>query len=234
MTTLKDSGIYCIKHVGSGMLYIGSAEKFDVRFKKHLRQLRRGTHHSYKLQDAWNKFGEGAFEITVLERCDKEALLVREQRWIDELNAVDDGYNVAIWAESPMRGKKHSEETRERMRESHKKRKPISEETREKIRQAAIQREKEKKDSGYEVSTETKAKLIEKLTGRPVSKETRAKLSASNKGQQLTEEQRAKQIASLAGRKLTEEHKAAIAEGGRRRWEKTRESMSMKNNVSQE
>lgn len=234
MTTLKDSGIYCIKHVESGRLYVGSAENFDVRFKKHLCQLKRGAHHSYKLQEAWNEFGEGAFEITILERCGKDELLEREQCWIDKLNAVDGGYNVAAWAESPFKGKAHSDETRQKMRDSHKGRQPISEETRQKLRDAAKRREEQKKQEGFTVSEETRAKLSEAGKGRVFDEETKAKISASNKGQKMTPEQEANRRAALTGRKLTEEHRAAIAEGGRRRWGKIKEDVSMNNQVSQE
>lgn len=234
MTTLKDSGIYCIKHVESGRCYVGSAENFDRRFKAHLTKLSSGKHHSSKLQEAWNRFGGEAFEIVVLERCIKEELIAREQQWIDMLEAAVVGYNVAEWAKSPMKGKTHSDETRQKMRDSHKGRKPISEETRQKLRDMAKRREERKRQEGFEVSEETRAKLSEAGKGREFDEETRAKISASNKGRRLTEEQQERQRESLTGRKLSEEHKAAVAEGNRRYWERVREGVSMNNQVSQE
>jgi len=234
MTTLKDSGIYCIKHIESGRCYVGSAELFDRRFKVHLTKLEAGTHHSRKLQEAWNECGAEAFEIVVLERCSKDELIAREQQWIDMLEAADTGYNVAEWAASPMKGKKHSDETRQKMRDSHKERKPISEETRQKLRDAAKRREERKKQEDFEVSEETRAKLSKAGKGRQFDEETRAKISASNKGRRLTVEQQERQREALTGRKLTEEHRAALSEAQSRRWKKEREDLSMNNQISQE
>lgn len=222
--TLKASGVYSILHTGSGKRYVGSSVNLDARLKKHLRLLRKGEHHSYKLQRDWNKYSEGAFEIEVLLRCSVEELLSKEQLAIDRLNAVAAGYNVALFAGSPARGAKFSEETRRKMSEATKTRKPISEETRERMREASIKREAKKKVEGFVVSPETKMKLIAKLKGRPVSAETRAKMSANHKGQTLTSEQQRKQIAALTGRKLSVAHRAAIAAAGRRRWAKVKET----------
>lgn len=226
----KDSGIYCIRHIASGKQYVGSAENFDRRFKKHLRQLELGIHHSLKLQNAWNKYGESAFEFVILLKCPIDDLLVREQEELDILDTVDNGYNVSKFAGSPMRGRVQSEEAKAKMRESHSKREPISEETRLRHREAASLREQGKKARGYVVSEEARANLSAALSGRIVSDETKAKISAANAGSQLTEEQRVKQIAALTGRALSDAHRAAIAKGatGRVQSEETRRKLSEK------
>lgn len=224
MAFTKESGIYCIEHRASGKRYVGSAANLDRRFKKHIKQLENGTHHSPKLQAAWNKYGADAFDFIILLLCPVDQLLQREQEELDILDTVEFGYNISRFADAPMRGRSQSEETKAKMRESHKNRAPISEETRERLRESARLREKAKKEQGFEVSEETRQKLSVSGKGRIVSEETRQKISEKNKGQQLTEEQKRKQIEALTGRKLSEEHRRAISESGFRRWEAHRNS----------
>lgn len=230
--SLKTSGIYYIEHLASGRRYVGSAVNLERRFKKHLTQLRSGKHHSYKLQEAWNEFGEGAFEFNVLIRCSEDKLIELEQRTIDRLNVVRVGFNVAEFADSPNKGRKMSAESRAKISASSKNRKPISEETRQRLREAAVERERMKKETGFQVSDETKAKLAAAGKGREVSAETREKIRAANAGRPLTEEhcqklskaQRAREKrseAEIAGRKA-----AAEKNTGRKRSESFGEQMS--------
>jgi group I intron endonuclease len=216
--TLKDSGIYCIEHIATGKKYVGSAENLHKRFKTHLSKLRGGRHHSHKLQAAWDEHGEGAFKIVIMKRCSKNELLKLEQEMIDSLDTVKSGYNVAMFSEAPMAGRAHSEETRAKMRASHKARKPISEETRQRLREAAIEREKMKKETGYQVSEETRAKLSASGKGRKVPQEHIDKLRALFTGKPLTEETKRKLSEALKGRKPTDETRAKISAGNRRRW----------------
>ena len=46
------SGIYGIKNVISKKFYIGSAESIIKRMKRHYSYLKRGKHHSTKLQNS--------------------------------------------------------------------------------------------------------------------------------------------------------------------------------------
>ena len=220
--SVNGSGVYCITHIETSKKYVGSSVNLNARLKKHLRMLKNGKHHSYKLQMDWNKYGEEAFEISILLRCPVDSLLDMEQKIIDKLNVINEGYNVALFANAPHKGRTHTPETLAKMSEAHKGRKPISEETRERMREASVKREAKKKAEGFVVSDETKAKLVAKLTGRPVSAETRAKMSANHKGNQLTAEQREKQIAALTGRTLSDEHRAAITAGNLKRWAEER------------
>jgi hypothetical protein len=130
--------------------------------------------------------------MTVVIRCPVEKLMDLEQKVIDRFGAAISGYNVASFADSPNKGKHHSEESLAKMRESHKKRKPISEETRQRLRDAAAERERMKKESGFRVSDETREKLAAAATGREVSEETRKKIAAANSGKPLSEEHRRK------------------------------------------
>ncbi len=107
----KSSGIYAIVNKINGKRYIGSAVSFKKRWYIHVCRLRKGTHHSPKLQNGWNKYGEESFEFVELECCEKEELIKREQHWIDELRPF---YNIAKLAGSSL-GIKRSEELKKRL-----------------------------------------------------------------------------------------------------------------------
>lgn len=110
------AAIYQIRNTSNERIYVGSAVRLAKRWKEHLRDLRAGVHHSQKLQNAWNKYGEAAFCFEVLEYVqNRDALLQREQAWIDSLNAYSRAnYNVCRTAGSQL-GMKASEATRKKL-----------------------------------------------------------------------------------------------------------------------
>ena len=57
------TGIYAIENLTNGRMYIGSAQRFNKRWKEHLRALERGVHHSRFLQRDWDKCGSEAFRF---------------------------------------------------------------------------------------------------------------------------------------------------------------------------
>ena len=77
------SGVYEIVNKASGERYIGSAVHFQSRWKAHVKELRRNTHHAPYLQYSWNKHGEDAFEFRKLLVCSRANLLVYEQLLLD-------------------------------------------------------------------------------------------------------------------------------------------------------
>lgn len=125
------SGIYEIVNLTDGKRYVGSAVDLNARWRRHLYYLRRGRHHSPHLQRAFIKYGESGFEFRAIEYCDREILIEREQVAIDRMSPE---YNVEKVAGSRL-GRKHSEETRAKMRASHANRpsRPTTDETRRKI-----------------------------------------------------------------------------------------------------
>ena len=66
----KVVGIYCIKNVISGRMYIGSSINIAGRWKQHRYQLNTNRHENHYLQNSWNKHGEGSFEFSILEVID--------------------------------------------------------------------------------------------------------------------------------------------------------------------
>ncbi len=97
------SGVYQIRCNPNGKIYIGSAIDVQNRWENHVRSLRRGDQHNIHLQNAWSKYGEEHFEITVLEFASSEYLLVAEQEWIDRSGCSDRtiGFNIYETAGSP-------------------------------------------------------------------------------------------------------------------------------------
>jgi len=110
----KRSGIYAIKHKDSGKIYIGSAVNLSRRKREHFRKLRSGIHPNPKLQNSWSKYGEDSFEFVILKYCVREMLIETEQKFIDEFNPVETGFNILKIAGSTI-GYKHTDETKERL-----------------------------------------------------------------------------------------------------------------------
>lgn len=97
------SGVYQIKCITNGKIYIGSAVDLLERCEHHRSSLRRGNHRNAHLQAAWIKYGEDNFEFTVLELVDPNDLLNAEQSWIDQTQSSKRGigFNIYSIAGSP-------------------------------------------------------------------------------------------------------------------------------------
>lgn len=190
---IMNTGIYAIRNTTNDKRYVGSAKSFQYRFSKHKTELRKGNHHSIKLQRAWNKYGSENFVFEKLIICSKENLLMYEQIAIDSFDAANAGYNICLTAGSNL-GMKFSDEHRMKMSISLK---------------------------GRKHSDETKKKIGDAGRGRIASEETRKKMSIALTGKKygpLPEEQKAKISKTLTGRKLppfSEEHKKNISIGQR-------------------
>ncbi len=81
------AGIYCIRCVVNDKKYVGQASHIKLRINSHLSKLRKGKHSSRELQKDWTNYGDEAFEIYVLCRCDRAELNNSEQYWINKLSA---------------------------------------------------------------------------------------------------------------------------------------------------
>jgi len=89
-------GIYQIKNIVNGKVYIGSSKRIGSRWKDHIRMLNNNKHHSLHLQSAWNMYGPDNFEFSVLEKCSVDEIFKREQYYIDKTKCYDMeyGYNI--------------------------------------------------------------------------------------------------------------------------------------------
>jgi hypothetical protein len=77
------SCVYQILCVPTGKIYIGSARDLRTRWARHRGRLRQGQHENKPLQQAWNKYGETNFRLSILELVRSDQLLTAEQAWID-------------------------------------------------------------------------------------------------------------------------------------------------------
>ena len=75
----KKSGIYQIRNLVNGKIYVGSSINLHVRKLSHFNSLKRNDHANQHLQKAYNKYGLDKFVFEVLEYVEKDMLLEREQ-----------------------------------------------------------------------------------------------------------------------------------------------------------
>lgn len=178
-----DAGyVYAIRNTVNGGMYVGSTTAFKSRWHTHRSALRRGIHHSFVLQRAWNKYGESAFEFKVLVVCPRSERIEYENRLMPLQR-----YNVLRTAkESIVRGGwSHSAEFKKKMSVLHKGKK-LSDEHKAKLSAAAVGRT-------YDIDFREKAKL--RQLGVKPADETRARLSESVKRARAAQKEKNIQIA---------------------------------------
>lgn len=61
------SGIYIIRCIPTNKVYVGSSKNIEERWLQHKQMLLKGSHHSIKLQRAWDKHGAENFEFEIVE-----------------------------------------------------------------------------------------------------------------------------------------------------------------------
>ena len=110
------------------------------------------------------KYGYSNFRLEILEYCEPNNVVTREQYYLDILKPE---YNILFTAGSSL-GYKHTKEALEKMS----------------VGRSAY--------TGYKLSAETRAKLTVAATGRVLSEETKAKISAARMGIKLSDATRAK------------------------------------------
>lgn len=185
------SGIYGVIHRDTGRAYVGHSRDIRARKSKHLHRARRGF--SGKFYNAVRKYGEDAFDFEVLERCEASELLAREKFYIQFLDAVNNGFNMAAEPERSRFGVKASAETNAKVSAAltGKKRKPFTAEHlanmsavgKSRMADPSLRESLSAKIKGRHFQTaESKAKISAASIGRVVSIETRARMSASLKG----------------------------------------------------
>lgn len=95
----KIAGIYEIKNINTGKVYIGQSKDIMIRWRDHITRLKKQKHENQYLQNAWNKYGAEAFTFSILEVCDPDFDILNklEIKWIKLKKALDDkfGYNIA-------------------------------------------------------------------------------------------------------------------------------------------
>ena len=175
----KASGIYQIQSKFNGKCYIGSACDLKIRKKNHFQELKNKKHPNRHLQNHYNKYGKADLQFAILEFCEKEMLIVKEQIYINILKPT---FNICKIAGSWL-GIKHSKETKQKISiantgQTH------SKEVKQKMSKARIGKQTGKNNPmfGKHPSEETIQKMSIARIGKKHSKETKQKMSENNVG----------------------------------------------------
>ena len=217
---MNRGGIYRIKNLETGMIYVGqTSTTFAKRWGKHRRDLSAGCHHNTHLQRSYDKHGKDAFEFKALEVIprgdmsnkefsdyinEREIILIAEHGTLEDVyNQTDGGGGMlgyAVSAETKAKlsrmnkGKKLSEDHKEKLSKAMKGIKKTNE------HKAALS----KAQKGKKHTAETIAKMVKARKGRVLSEESKAKISKSLKGHKISKETKAKISASLTGKRRKE------------------------------
>ncbi len=174
-------GIYRIRNIVNGKFYVGQAVDFKHRWSGHKFLLEKVDHHAKHLENAWYQYGPDKFTFEILEECEPitEILNAREQYWLDTVRTKNaDGtlgeinhdlaYNSSPTAGSSL-GMKHTEETRQKISEHHK-------------RNGVSVGEKNPM-FGKHHSVETKQKIGGANKGKVITTEVKQKMSVAQTGE---------------------------------------------------
>lgn len=252
---MSKGGVYAIRHIVSGKIYIGSAVNFKERWKRHRRDLGLGRHHSRHLQRAWDKYGPEAFLFEILETISDETNLIRvEQEYLDRIRPHDRriGYNISPTAGSTL-GVRYSAEVAAKFTAL---RQNPSPETRAKLSKAMIGRKLPEKTRAKMSETrknettdktarrlealrrpDVRAKISEAASKRRNSDQTKANMSKAQKERSpevkakhlaimRSPEVRAKMSAAAKNRRLSEEGRLKRSAAMKALWQKRREALA--------
>jgi len=172
--------VYAIENTVNGHRYIGSTTNYKSRWHTHRSTLRRGVHHSFILQKAWNKYGAQAFEFKLLLVCPKDQRIEYENLLMPLQH-----YNVLRTAkESFVRGGwRHSDEFKAKLSALHSG-KTLTNEHRAKL---SLHRKGRIENDAF------REKARARQLGVALSANTKQKLSAATKNAKANEVALAKQ-----------------------------------------
>lgn len=166
---MKISGIYQIQSkIKPNRIYIGSSENIYLRWANHSFTLKEKIHRNRILQNHYNKYGSSDLIFSILLGCDKEDLIKVEQYFIDSYNPY---FNIHKIAGSPLgckwkmsdigrmnislshkgkpshrKGKKHTENAKEKNRLSHLGKKQSAETIKKRTESRTFTMQNKKKD----------------------------------------------------------------------------------------
>ena len=90
-------GIYAIRHIPTGRAYVGQAQNLKARTMAHLQALKRNNHPQPGIQEVFNREGEHAFDVIILEYTYSHTCTSTraEQFWISFLSRSFGVFNGA-------------------------------------------------------------------------------------------------------------------------------------------
>jgi group I intron endonuclease len=153
---MRICGIYKIQSIiKPNRIYVGSSIVMNRRIIDHKHNLRYNKHKNIKLQNHVNKYGLNDLVFSILELCNENNIIQKEQYYLDLLNPY---FNICKVAASTL-GKVPSAKQKESIKLCHTKK------ANEKRRQTRLL-------LGLHLSQETKDKIRLKALNRPKTNET--------------------------------------------------------------
>lgn len=227
----KIIGIYMIKNIINGKIYIGQSIDVNKRINSHKYTLRNNKCGSRHLQNSWNKHGGKSFIFSIIGRVDEHKKLTNlEQKYTDfyKSNNKSYGYNERIAVDTNL-GRKYSKEMRKKISKIHKGKK-LSDEQKNFISKFM---KGNKYSLGIHPSEKTRKKFSELnkakiigFHGRHHSEESREKISKAKKGQKSWNKELPSEQQPFYGLKHSKETKKKMSEsaklGGTGKWLKGR------------
>lgn len=199
---MKLSCIYKITNSITSKVYIGkTCEKVERRFNNHL-SMARGSYCNTHLYNAIRKYGEDNFSVEIIADSIPEFLVnAYESYWIKHYNSYVNGYNSTLGGDGSS-GTVWSQEVIKKRADSNRGRKR-TEEQKERIRQGLKTRVL---PSGFG------ERVSKSLKGRKLSKSHVEAISKGNKGRKCSEDCKKAISKAMKGRKFSNEHKIKISQ----------------------
>lgn len=101
--TIQPMGIYQIRNIKNGRIYIGSAKDLRGRINSNKFQLKMGSHLNREMQKDFSEIGEKGFSFDVLDYLKPkedlnydytEDLKILEEMWLEKIQPYNEkGYN---------------------------------------------------------------------------------------------------------------------------------------------
>lgn len=103
MERVKPAGIYQVKNLANGKMFLGSSFNLEGPLNRHKFMLKIGSHTNKELQKDWNELGADQFTFDILEEVNikedpnfnlNDELTLLEMIWLEKLQPVEHGYNL--------------------------------------------------------------------------------------------------------------------------------------------
>jgi group I intron endonuclease len=160
----------------SGQSYVGQTEGTVAdRLKRHCKP----SSKCKAIRNAIQYYGIEDFKIETIIQCDNSELNDYEIHFIAHYDTYYNGYNCTKGGEAPMRGRKHTEETKKLMSESHKG-KILTKEHKRKIGEAGKGRKHT--EESKKLMSEAQKGPKHPMYGKHLSEETKRRMSEAQKG----------------------------------------------------
>lgn len=102
--TIQPMGIYQIKNLKNGKIFLGSAKDLRGKINSNKFQLKHGSHINKEIQKDFNEIGEEGFSFEIVDYLDPkedlkydytEELKILEEMWLEKLQPYNEnGYNT--------------------------------------------------------------------------------------------------------------------------------------------